>query len=177
VNLCLVGTGPFKHKILQWLEEEKISHVTEVIEWMPRNQLDKIYQSSSVFLFPSHEGAGMVVPEAMSFHLPVVCLKNCGPGEFLHPLSDLAVKATTYEETISNLAQRLSRLSYNPADMVKESAFSAQRFNNLFQWDVRGEMLRNIYAAISVDKKENITSELNKIEHAKAKDYSRSSSE
>ena len=36
-----------------------------------------------LFSFPSHEGAGMVVAEAMSFGLPVVCLNNEGPGEFI----------------------------------------------------------------------------------------------
>jgi glycosyltransferase involved in cell wall biosynthesis len=175
VSLCLVGTGPFKDKMLQWIADEKISHVTSVIEWMPRHQLDSLYKGSSVFLFPSHEGAGMVVPEAMSFQLPVLCLKNCGPGEFLHPESQLAVIPSTYDETIANLASKLSSLAYFPAFIARESALSALRFDELFHWDVRGEMLKKIYDEILINSTETVFSENNKITYAKATNYSRSS--
>ena len=42
-----------------------------------------IFQNGVAFLFPSHEGAGMVVTEALSFGLPVICLDNAGPGELI----------------------------------------------------------------------------------------------
>lgn len=38
---------------------------------------------SDIFLFPSFEGGGMVVLEAMAAGLPVVCLDYGGPGEMV----------------------------------------------------------------------------------------------
>ena len=49
--------------------------------------------SADVFLFPSFEGAGMVVVEAMARGCPVVCLDVGGPGEMVDETRGLRVSA------------------------------------------------------------------------------------
>jgi len=117
----------------------------EFIEWIPKNEVKHVYQSASVFLFPSHEGAGMVVPEAMSYGLPVICLKNCGPGDMLHPGSSLSVPYSTYNLTTIMLARKIADLFWNNDFRQTEKQLSEQQYNELFRWDVRGEMLQKVY--------------------------------
>ncbi len=148
VQLTLVGAGPYKHILTRLIAAEGISDAVTIIEWMPRHQLPQLYQSASVFLFPSHEGAGMVVAEAMSYSLPVVCWQNSGPGEFLHPQSTLSVPYTSYKEGISQLANCLRRLYSSPSFCMAEGALAQQRFQEWFQWDIRGEQIKGIYQNI-----------------------------
>jgi glycosyltransferase involved in cell wall biosynthesis len=144
-KLTLVGSGPCKKMLHRLVSEEGIDKAVEFIDWLPRDEVKNLYQSASVLLFPSHEGAGMVVPEAMSYGLPVLCLKNCGPGEMLHPNSGLAIPYSSYAHTVTLLAEQLSKLFFNKGRMIMEKNLSAMRYDELFRWDVRGEMLKKVY--------------------------------
>jgi len=145
VKLTLVGSGPDEILLKKIVEKEGIGNAVEFIEWIAKDEVGDIYRSASVFLFPSHEGAGMVVPEAMSYGLPVVCLKNSGPGDMLHPASSMSVPYSTYKLTATMLGRKISELFWNNGSRLKERQLSELQYNNLFRWDVRGEMLKNVY--------------------------------
>jgi len=149
VSLVLAGSGPYQKQLKKIAKDLKVDRAIEFVEWMPREEVDELYRQASVFLFPSHEGAGMVVPEAMSYGLPVVCLQNCGPGELVHPDSGLAVAYAGYDLTIDLIADQLSKLYTNADRMKFERKLSAARFKELFRWDVRGEMLKEAYQLAS----------------------------
>ena len=147
-KLILVGNGPLKKFIQRLIKKEKIHHCTELIEWMPRTELLKLYQTASVFLFPSHEGAGVVAAEAMSYGLPVLCWKNCGPGEFIHPASGLSICHRTYKAGVARFASRLKHL-YKDQDYYRyEQQLAIERFEHSFTWNVRGNQLNNIYESV-----------------------------
>ncbi len=145
-SLVLVGKGPCLKKLKAIAVEENIVQAVLFREWMPRQELVSYYQAASIFLFPSHEGAGMVVPEAMSYALPVICLKNEGPGYLCHPDSQLKIPYGNYSHTVGLLADKLTLLFRSPAEYEREAALSFARFDTLFRWEVRGEMLREVYA-------------------------------
>lgn len=153
VKLKLIGSGPLKTRLIQMMAEEGISNAVEIIEWIPRNQVDIHYRSASAFLFPSHEGAGMVVPEAMSYGLPVICMDNAGPGELTHPQSNLRIRYGQYGETIELMAIKLMNLYMRPEMRQKEADLSLARFNELFRWEIRGEMLRDVYDGLFTENK------------------------
>jgi len=145
VILTLAGSGPYQKQLKQMANDLGIEKAIRFKEWVPRDEVDTLYGRASVFLFPSHEGAGMVVPEAMSYGLPVVCLQNCGPGELVHPDSGLAVPYAGYDLTVDLIADQLSKLFTNPDRMKFEKKLSAARYKELFRWDVRGDMLKDAY--------------------------------
>ena len=71
-------------------------------------------RAAHVFLFPSFEGAGMVVPEAMSAGAAVLCLDYGGPGEMCARGRGIAIPLeSSMRETASELSLQLRRLHAN----------------------------------------------------------------
>jgi len=154
-TLTLVGKGPVKELLESIAKDLKVNHVVHFIDWIEREKLKDIYKNSSVFLFPSHEGAGMVVSEAMSYGLPVVCLDNYGPGEFVTPQSGLKVKIQGYDGTIKSFSDHLNNLFLHDEFKNHLSQGARRRFEEYFHWDAKGELLVKIYDQITC--KEEVT--------------------
>ncbi|KAB7727664.1 glycosyltransferase [Rudanella paleaurantiibacter] len=148
VRLTLVGSGPAEPLIRQLLAQEGLMDCTDIINWLPKHEVADCYRSASVFLFPSHEGAGMVVAEAMSYGLPVLCWDNEGPGQLVPPDSELRVPDTDLTAGEVQMARHLLRLFRHPDYLRHESQLARQRFETAFAWSVRGEQIRQIYAGI-----------------------------
>jgi len=144
VTLKIVGSGPELNFLRDLAKRKGVSDRVVFIDWIERKDLLKLYKTSSLFLFPSHEGAGMVVAEAMSFGLPVVCLDNSGPGEFVDEASGIAIKESSYDETVSELSKGISSIFHKTSLTSRSGA--RLRFENQFRWDVRGEQLKKIYS-------------------------------
>jgi glycosyltransferase involved in cell wall biosynthesis len=72
-RLAVVGTGPLEEKLKADVREMSLEGLVEVMGHLPRDELNKVMSSSSVFVFPSHEeGFGISLVEGMAFGLPVV---------------------------------------------------------------------------------------------------------
>ncbi len=147
-KLVLVGDGPCKNYLQKLVVDLEIWQSVEFIEWMDRKELKNVYAEASAFLFPSHEGAGMVVAEALSHGLPVICFDNCGPGEFVDESCGIRIPYTQYNESITDFAKALQSLKTNKFLADKLSQGALEKFNNEFDWNVRGELLRDVYNAV-----------------------------
>ncbi len=145
VELILVGKGSYFDAMKVLAEDLKISSVTRIIPWIKREQLDAIYRDASVFLFPSHEGAGMVVAEAFSYGLPVVSLDNSGPGEFLSDDTGIRVPHGSYDATVNGLANAVNSLFKSEILRKSKSESARNRYEELFDWNVKGDQLDQLY--------------------------------
>lgn len=144
-KLTLVGTGPEKEYYYKLIAENNIEPYVEIIEWIDRIDLMKLYDKASVFLFPSHEGAGMVVAEALSFGLPVVCLDNEGPKEFINNKCGFAVNQSSYDGAISAMSVCLEKL-FNDRNLLNKMSIEARNhYLQNFTWDSRGDFLKEVY--------------------------------
>jgi glycosyltransferase involved in cell wall biosynthesis len=147
-NLILVGTGEQKQFYKDLIQQNNAENYIEIIEWIDRRELMKMYEQASVFLFPSHEGAGMVVPEALSFGLPVVCLQNEGPGEFITEKCGFTVPQQEYDQTVTELSDALMKL-FSDKDLQHKMSIEARKhYLDRFSWEKRGDHLNTIYNQI-----------------------------
>ena len=144
-KLILVGNGPYKEYLQKLTIDLEIWQSVEFVDWMCREELKTVYADASAFLFPSHEGAGMVVAEALSYGLPVICFDNCGPGEFVDDTCGIRIPYTKYNESISDFAKALRSLKSNNFLYDKLSKGAIEKFNRDFDWNVRGDLLRDVY--------------------------------
>lgn len=152
-SLTLVGSGPELPLLEKIIKNCKVEGRVKIIQWIPRNELMDIYRKADAFLFPSHEGAGMVVAEAMSFGLPVFCLDNTGPGEFINTNCGVMVSPKRgYDSVVKGLGNAMLRVFQNPV-LKKEMAQAARnRYLDFFTWDSRAQVLKEIYNQVSYEK-------------------------
>lgn len=144
-KLTLVGSGPERVFYEKIIAESNIEDNVEIIEWIERKELMKLYEKATVFMFPSHEGAGMVVAEALSYGLPVICLDNIGPGQYITPECGFVVPHSDYCSTIFNLKEALNKLYLSKKLLSEMSTNSRKRYIERFTWESRGEHLNAIY--------------------------------
>lgn len=144
-KLTLVGSGRERALYEKIITQSKIQDNVEIIEWIDRSELMKLYQKASVFMFPSHEGAGMVVAEALSFGLPVICLDNIGPGQYITSQCGFVIPKSSYATSVFNLKKALSELYSSDTLLSEMSAGARKRYIERFTWESRGEHLKTIY--------------------------------
>lgn len=147
-ELILVGKGEEKNRLQQIAKEEGIADKIKWINWIERSEMEKLYLQSKVFLFPSHEGAGMVVPEAMSYGLPVVCLDNVGPGE-LASSAGMKVAHEDYSAVVEKLGEQLMQLHTSEDLYQSKSLASKAQFEKLFKWESKGEIITQAYERLT----------------------------
>lgn len=148
-QLVLVGKGEEKHRLLQIANEEKINHKIRWVDWVEKHEMHAIYNDAHTYLFPSHEGAGMVIPEAMSYALPIICFDNVGPGE-LAGVHSLKVKYSSYEDSIQQFADHLNHL-YTDIGFREDLGNKAHRdYKERFTWKLKGECINKAYDMVSV---------------------------
>lgn len=148
-KLTLVGTGPEKELYEKIIKDNEAAPFVEIIEWMDRQSLMQKYQEATVFLFPSHEGAGMVIAEALSFGLPIICLDNEGPGQYITDAVGITIPEQSYTDTVIDLKQALFKLYKNP-NLTKSMSDQARNlYENKFSWESRGDYLQKIYNTLT----------------------------
>lgn len=156
IRLKLVGKGEEESRLKQLADASPFSNHIDFVSWVPLNEMGDLYRNSDAFLFPSHEGAGMVVPEAMSYGLPVICFDNAGPGELV---GDVGLKVSydeSYNEVVNGFSVQLNLLFENISLKEELSRKSLSRFDKVFTWDRKGEIINQAYD-IEVDQKKKAT--------------------
>lgn len=144
-ELLLIGSGPEEGFLKSLVNDLRLDDRVKFISWIERGELMAKFKEASAFLFPSHEGAGMVVAEALSFGLPVICLDNEGPGQFINRENGFAIPMGDYGQTVKGLAGAVGEL-HNSSEKRKEMGIAARKqFENFFHWDRRGEHLQKVY--------------------------------
>ena len=103
-------------------------------------------EAADVFLFPSFEGAGMVVPEAMATGCPVVCLDHGGPGEMTGTDRGLRVPlGDTFAATARGLGEALVRLEEDEDERRSLARRAHAWAVDVAAWDRKGQRLAEIY--------------------------------
>ncbi|RSK43105.1 glycosyltransferase family 4 protein [Hymenobacter rigui] len=147
-RLQLIGSGPEEARLHQLLQRHGLEHCARHQAWLPREQVLASYAQASVFFFPSHEGAGMVVPEALSYGVPVLCYANAGPGELVPPASGLKVRYGSFTRNADEFAAHLTALLRNPGLRAAEATLARRHVAAHHTWNRRGEQLRDIYTHV-----------------------------
>lgn len=148
VRLCLVGKGPEKERLMAMAAESGCRENIEFVEWMPQESLMDLYRQSDLFLFPSHEGAGMVVAEALSFGLPLICFDNAGPGELITDECGVKIPHKSYGDSVNSFANVIEALYSNASLRQKMSRAALAHIKNNLSWDAKGEAIQNVYQSI-----------------------------
>lgn len=136
-RLTMVGEGPDEKRWRKLARELNIADQVDWIPWVDRKGLSEIYERHDLFLFPSlHDSGGMVILEAMSHGLPVVCLDLGGPGVIANDSCSIKVNAMgkTEQQVIEDLSFELIRLARDFLFLRELSIGAIKRVDNL-NWE------------------------------------------
>ncbi len=135
-ELTLVGKGNEEETLRKKMKILKLDANIEWINWVPQDQLAFIYKKNDLFLFPSlHDSGGMVVLEAMSLGLPIVCLDIGGPGYFVNESvgSKITVLHKTYDEVVTDYAGAIIKFSKDH-QLLNDKSCNAALHVSQYSW-------------------------------------------
>ncbi|WP_424096546.1 glycosyltransferase family 4 protein [Moorena producens] len=115
-HFTVIGRGSEQTWLQKLSEKLGIKDAVDWIPWMEQKELSSPYLQHDVFLFPSlHDSGGLVILEALSHGLPVVCLDLGGPGVMVDETCGRVIKTDglTEEGVIQKLSDALVELAEN----------------------------------------------------------------
>lgn len=116
VTLTSAGDGEDLDNCRREARELGVADRVSFLGRIPRADVEKLYQSSDVFVFPSfREPGGSVLYEAMRYGLPVIAANYGGPGHILDDNSGIRLPVTTPDAMARDIAAAVRRLYMDPA--------------------------------------------------------------
>lgn len=135
--LTMVGDGPERDAWRSQAERLGIGARVTWIDWIAHDDVQALYASHDVLLFPSlHDSGGLVVLEAMAQGMPVVCLDLGGPGIMVDATCGIKVAVAQCSRRMveAALAEALLRLMTEPG-LLARLGVGARRRTSQFDWN------------------------------------------
>ncbi len=144
-TLTIVGDGPWMHRLTALAQELSIANRIRFTGTLPREMVLQEFRSSDVMLFPSFEGAGMVVMEAMACGLPVICLDAGGPGEYVTNETGIKIPLINEKQVVADIGKALRSMVRDENRRQTMSEATLKRAREHFLWKHRRSELETIY--------------------------------
>jgi len=110
----IIGKGPEKDFLRRLAYSLGLEGSVRFIDWMPREELFRLYKESDVLLHPSlHEQFGYVVLESMAAGRPVICLDVGGPSFLVDENTGIKIPPYNPKQTVTDIAEALYRLAHD----------------------------------------------------------------
>ena len=146
-KLILIGDGEDKKFLQHLCNALFLNKMVEFKGWMPRKEALRYMCKADVFLFPSLEGGGMVVLEAMALGTPVICLDYGGPGEMVTDGVGykVPIEGRQINEIIEEIADKLYLLYSNYGERVHKSEKAKELIEKKFSIQAKSREIQILY--------------------------------
>ncbi|RII27940.1 MAG: hypothetical protein CXR31_06885 [Geobacter sp.] len=147
IKLLILGQGELIQDLKNLSRSLGVENNIDFAGWIDKGLMPKYYSKADVFLFTSHEGAGMVVAEAQSYGVPVVCFNNYGPGETVTNSSAVKINYKDYDTSVTELCEALKKL-YMDREYLKSLSLGALELSKTQTWASKGKAMTEVYESI-----------------------------
>lgn len=144
-KLIIAGSGTELNRVKKIIDKSGINGRVMFAGDLPRNIYLGYLSTCDVFLYPSFEGGGLVVLEAMALGKPVVCLDWGGPGEFITEECGIKVKVGHPEQMIHNLSSAIDLLANNDHLRNSMGVVGRKRVKEHYNWESVGKLIDDLY--------------------------------
>lgn len=138
LKLIIIDDRENEHELRELIERNDIRAVTEIVAVENQERVEAVYKNAGLLLLPSRRNGGLIVPEALSYSIPILCYET----EEMRSLVDLTcamfVKAKCKEDSVSGFAQLIDMLYFDPEvrKILKRGALS--KYHKDFSWGLKG---------------------------------------
>lgn len=121
-TLIIVGEGEEFNVINEYINSNNLTDKVILKGTLTKPQIAEVLNKSSFFVFPSkHETFGLVVAEALSCGLPVICTNQTAPKEFINKQNGILVHPDSVEEIANAMEEMIkNRTNYNPEQIRRQ---------------------------------------------------------
>jgi glycosyltransferase involved in cell wall biosynthesis len=144
-RMIIIGDGPLKADLKECARQLDVIDRIDFRDWVSRDGVLETMRQADVFLFPSTEGGGMVVLEALACGLPVVCLDYGGPGSMVTNGCGVRVAPNQFSACAAALSDALSRYSSDPDLLMQHRRNAVEHANSHYGWQARSVVIQGWY--------------------------------
>jgi len=113
---------------------------------LPRADIDDIYRTADIFVFPSYrEPGGHVVAEAMGFGLPLIVSDRGGPGYIVDETCGIRVTPVEPEQYSRDIAAAVRTLVIDPVRRQELGHQARKRIGEIAVWDSKVLAMKRVY--------------------------------
>ena len=144
--LTIVGEGEEFNVINEYINSNNLNDKVILKGTLTKPQIAEVLNKSSFFVFPSrHETFGLVVAEALSCGLPVICTNQTAPKEFINEQNGILVHPDSVEEMVNAMEEMIKNRTQYDAVQIR------QQIEERFGLDSFGKKLIEIYQKICAE--------------------------
>lgn len=149
MHFDFVGVGRcYKQMLEKQAAEYGVLDYVSIYEWVEFCKMDDFYASSSVFCFPSFEGAGMVIPEALANGTPVITIDGNGASHELSKDIAFVVPSNSEESIVHGFVQSALSLIDNKDLCLIMSSNAYNYSEKNFSWRSKSKKLQSVYEGV-----------------------------
>lgn len=144
-TLTIVGEGEEYQAIKEYLAKNNLADKVFLKGTLTKTQIAEVLNNSSFLVFPSrHETFGLVVAEALSCGLPVVCTNQTAPKEFINDQNGILVEP----DSVDDIAKAMDKMIENRNNYNGELIHN--QIEKRFGLDSFGKYLISVYGEVIV---------------------------
>ena len=147
-ELRIVGAGSLANRWRRLAQRTGVESHCTWLGWVSHDAVERHYEWADVLMFTSlRETAGMVVLEALSHGVPVICLDHQGPGDMVTADCGIKIPVTTPRRVISALREAIVLLARDRS-LLSELSVNAYCRAKDFEWSAQGREIADIYLKV-----------------------------
>ncbi len=152
VSLDIAGDGFDRRACESLASELGVAGRVRFHGWVTREQVERLYRSADLFVFPSYrEPGGNVIFEAMSHGLPMVVSDVGGPGNAVDETCGLRIHPVSPAQYARDLAAALRCLATDPQLRRSLGDGARRRVSQIGLWDSKVRLVESIYNEVLAD--------------------------
>ena len=134
IHLILVD----EKKAIQRLNHKiNTSGIGKAVRFIERENTDEVvaaYEEASVFLFPASNSLHRIIPEALSYGLPVITIEHEEMKAYIDATCGMLVRKLAFDQTIAEFTNMMKMLYFDPEvrKILKKGAKT--KYLNHFSW-------------------------------------------
>jgi glycosyltransferase involved in cell wall biosynthesis len=148
-TVTVVGTGSFESTLRRLARRLRLRDRVHFTGQIPRAELNNIYSSHDVFVFPSlHDSGGMAVLEAMSAELPVICLDCGGPALSVSDRCGFKIPVGSRRSIVLGIRNAIGQYRDDRSLVETHGRAARERVRGIYSWTTKIDRLLEIYGSV-----------------------------